>query len=56
MQLKNSTGLLIAGIGAAVTGLGTLIGGRAGSMVKGFGIAHIALGMLNHFKPRIRKQ
>ena len=55
MQLKTSTGIWIAGIGAAVTGIGTLIGGRTGSVITGFGLAHVALGVLDNFRPVINK-
>ncbi len=56
MRLNKSTGLLIAGIGAAVAGLGSMIGGRFGSMIKGFGAAHIALGILDNFRSMVKKK
>ncbi len=43
---------LIVGLGALVTTVGKLIGGRVGSGIVGFGLAHIFLGTLAKYKVR----
>ncbi len=42
------------GIGALVTGLGRLVGGRVGDSITGFGLAHIVLGAIDMFRPSTR--
>lgn len=56
MQLKNYTTLATTGVGATITGLGMLIGGRTGAMITGFGIAHITLKLLDKYKPMTKNQ
>lgn len=43
---------LIVGLGALVTTMGKLIGGRVGSGIAGFGLAHIFLGTLAKYRFR----
>lgn len=57
MFAKNKTktaGKFIMGLGALVTGIGRLVGGRTGDGLTGFGLAHIVLGALDMFRPRFR--
>ncbi len=49
-----TTSKAVIGIGALVTGLGRLVGGRIGDSITGFGLAHIVLGALDMFRPSIR--
>jgi len=49
---KNKTSWVITGLGAAVTGIGSLVRGPLGSGLKGFGLAHILLGTLDMLDPR----
>ncbi len=51
---KNTTSWIVTGVGAAVTGVGAMLGGNLGAGVAGFGIAHVVLGMLDNFRPTIR--
>lgn len=51
---KNTTSWFITGLGAAVTGIGSLIRGPIGAGIKGFGLAHIVLGTLDRFRPSRR--
>lgn len=46
---RNNKGLYIAGVGAAVSGVGALVRRRSrlGNGMVGFGLAHIALGLLD---------
>lgn len=52
---KNTTGWVVTGLGAAVTGIGALVGGRLGAGIAGFGLAHVVLGVLDNFRPTIRE-
>ncbi|MDD2212232.1 MAG: hypothetical protein PHS83_05585 [Clostridia bacterium] len=52
---KNTTSLFVTGLGAVVTGIGSLIRGPIGAGVKGFGLAHIFLGTLDRFRPSKRR-
>lgn len=49
-----TTSLTVAGVGAAVTGVGRLIGGPLGAGITGFGLAHVALGLLDMARPSVR--
>lgn len=51
---RDYTGWIVSGLGVVVTGLGRLIGGRAGAGIFGFGLAHIILGVLDRFRPSTR--
>ncbi len=51
---KTTTSKFIIGLGALVTGIGRLVGGRAGDGITGFGLAHIVLGALNMFRPMLK--
>ncbi|SFR10465.1 hypothetical protein [Desulfoscipio geothermicus] len=48
------TSWIILGTGAAVAGLGRLVGGSLGAGITGFGLAHVALGILDQFRPSVR--
>ena len=41
-------------IGAFVTGIGRLVGGRIGDGITGFGLAHIVLGAIDMLRPSTR--
>ncbi|HAF17366.1 MAG: hypothetical protein ACN4A7_08420 [Thermacetogeniaceae bacterium] len=49
-----TTSKAVMGIGALVTGLGRLVGGRVGDSITGFGLAHIVLGAIDMFRPSTR--
>ncbi|KXG75155.1 hypothetical protein AN618_20250 [Fervidicola ferrireducens] len=51
----NTTGWVVAGIGAVVAGVGTMVGGTLGAGITGFGLAHIVLGVLDMFRPTVRQ-
>ncbi len=44
-----NTGLIVAGLGAAVSGLGAVLArkNKFGAGILGFGLAHVALGLLD---------
>jgi hypothetical protein len=51
----STTSWTVAGLGALVSGLGALSSKkRWGAGVLGFGLAHVALGLLDMFRPTIR--
>lgn len=54
MQNNNTTGWVVSGVGAAVTGLGLIVGGRVGAGISGFGMAHVVLGVLDHYRTTVR--
>ncbi len=56
MRAKSSTtSWTVAGLGAVVTGVGKLVGGRVGAVISGFGLAHVALGLLDMARPTVRQ-
>lgn len=54
MQKQNKTGLAIAGAGLVITGVGKMVGGTMGAGIMGFGLANVALGLADMFKPMLR--
>lgn len=50
-----TTSWAVLGLGAGVTLLGRMMGGSLGAGITGFGLAHVALGVLDQFRPSIRK-
>lgn len=51
-----STGLVVAGVGTVVSGLGAAkLKEKWGAGVLGFGLAHILLGLLDLARPSVRK-
>lgn len=52
---KNTTGWVLTGLGAAVTGIGAIVGGPVGAGMTGFGVAHVVLGTLDMFRPSRRR-
>lgn len=52
---KNTTSWIVTGVGAAVTGMGAMVGGAVGAGISGFGLAHVVLGVLDNFRPTVRK-
>lgn len=54
MEKRNTTSWVVAGVGLMATGLGRLVGGRLGAGISGFGLAHIALGLLDMYRPTLR--
>jgi hypothetical protein len=55
MKQNNTTSWIVTGVGAAVTGAGALVGGSFGAGVAGFGLAHVVLGVLDNFRPTVRR-
>ncbi len=53
-QKGMTTSWTVAGLGLAVTGVGKLVGGHLGAGIMGFGLAHVALGMLDMLRPTVR--
>lgn len=49
------TSMTVAGVGAVVTGVGRVMRGRLGAVVTGFGLAHVALGLLDMLRPTVRQ-
>lgn len=47
MHKKSTASRTVTGVGAAVTGLGALMGGPIGAGIIGFGLANVALGLLS---------
>jgi hypothetical protein len=52
---STTTSWAVTGVGAVVTGVGKLIGGRLGAVISGFGLAHVALGLLDMARPTVRE-
>lgn len=50
-----TTSWTILGVGAGVAILGKMVGGTLGAGVTGFGLAHMALGVLDQFRPSVRR-
>ncbi|MDD2401954.1 MAG: hypothetical protein PHI90_00455 [Clostridia bacterium] len=50
----HTTSWIVTGVGAAVTGIGSLIRGPLGAGITGFGLAHVVLGTLDMFRPSTR--
>jgi len=52
-----TTSWIVTGLGAAVTGVGAtmLSGTMLGAGVVGFGLAHVALGVLDMVRPSIKR-
>ncbi|MGI6553400.1 MAG: hypothetical protein ACOX37_10460 [Bacillota bacterium] len=51
-----TTSWVVTGLGAAVTAVGaTAFSGPVGASLIGFGTAHIVLGILDMFRPSIKK-
>ncbi|MBF7082891.1 hypothetical protein IT084_07880 [Desulfallas sp. Bu1-1] len=51
----NATSWAVLGTGAVVTAVGRLVGGSLGAGITGFGLAHMALGILDQFRPSVRR-
>lgn len=49
---SNVDSKLIVGLGALVTTIGKVVGGKIGSGITGFGLAHIFLGTLAKYRFR----
>jgi len=55
--LKKTRSWVVTGLGATVTGIGALMGGRVGAGLTGFGLAHVLLGTLDMVYPtRMRRR
>ncbi|CEO89701.1 hypothetical protein [Syntrophaceticus schinkii] len=52
--VSTTTSKAIIGLGALVTGIGRVVGGRVGDGITGFGLAHVVLGTLDMFRPSVR--
>ncbi|MHB8983808.1 MAG: hypothetical protein ACYC4E_00440 [Carboxydocellales bacterium] len=55
MTKATTTSWTVTGLGAAVTGIGAMLSGTLGAGVIGFGLAHVALGLLDMARPTVRK-
>lgn len=55
MAKSSTTSMAVAGTGAVVTGIGRMVGGRMGAWISGFGLAHVALGLLDLTRPTVRR-
>ena len=55
MDSPETTSVVVMGLGAIVTGAGRMVGGRLGAGITGFGLAHVALGLLDMFRPTVRQ-
>ena len=51
---STTTSWAVLATGAAVTGLGRIVGGTLGAGITGFGLAHVALGFLDQFRPSVK--
>jgi hypothetical protein len=49
-----TTSWIVTGVGAVVTVVGYMTGGRIGAGITGFGLAHVVLGILDMFRPTVR--
>ncbi len=59
MAKSSTTSMTVVGVGAVVTGLGRMMIRKRrnlGAMVAGFGLAHVALGLLDMIRPTVRRQ
>ncbi|MFZ7103148.1 MAG: asparagine synthase [Peptococcaceae bacterium] len=52
MQKNKKSNLAFTGVGAAVTGVGALVGGSLGAGIMGFGLAHVVLGGIASLEAR----
>ncbi len=52
--VSTTTSKAIIGLGALVTGIGRVVGGRVGDGITGFGLAHVVLGTLDMLRPSVR--
>jgi len=50
-----TTSWTVLGLGAGVTLLGKMVGGNLGAGITGFGLAHMVLGILDQFRPSVRR-
>ena len=53
MEKSKTTSMVVLGVGAIVAGTGRMIGGEKGAAISGFGLAHVALGLLDMFRPSV---
>jgi hypothetical protein len=51
----DTTGIVVTGVGALVSGVGTAMRrSKLGIGILGFGLAHVALGLLDMLRPTIK--
>jgi hypothetical protein len=55
LKKGTTTSWTVTGLGVAVTATGKMIGGSLGAGIMGFGLAHIALGLLDMARPTVRE-
>ncbi len=55
LRKGTTTSLAVTGLGIVVTGVGKTIGGQVGAGIMGFGMAHIALGLLDMARPTVQE-
>jgi hypothetical protein len=55
MKKGTTTSWTVAGLGVAVTAVGKMVGGTLGAGIMGFGLAHVALGLLDLARPAVRE-
>lgn len=54
LRKGTTTGLAVTGVGLVVAGVGKMVGGQVGAGLMGFGLAHVALGLLDMTRPAVR--
>lgn len=54
LRRGTTTSLAVTALGLVVTGVGKAVGGQVGAGIMGFGMAHIALGLLDMIRPTVR--
>jgi len=53
---RTTTGWLVTGLGTVVSGVGAAFRRRrVGAGILGFGLAHVVLGILDMFRPKVRR-
>lgn len=55
MKKGTTTSWTVTGLGVAVTAAGKMVGGNLGAGIMGFGLAHVALGLLDMARPTVRE-
>lgn len=55
LRKGTTTSWTVTGLGVIATATGRMIGGSLGAGLMGFGLAHIALGLLDMSRPTVRE-
>lgn len=54
LRRGTTTSLAVTGLGLIVTGVGKAVGGPVGAGLMGFGLAHVALGLLDMTRSTVK--